>query len=158
MSLWLLSPLHKASRQITVYLESGRLELSSAEGHLLSYVAPYGPCPISELVRVFGYTPSTLTSMLDRLEGARLVRRTPNARDRRSFLIEATPEGQRKAAAIGERLERLEADVASRVSARDIAGFRAVMAAVGEVTQVVLRGGAAPSRAGVQEEVEHDGQ
>lgn len=152
MALWLLSPLHKALRQITVYLESGQTELSSAEGHLLSYVAPYGPCPITELVRVFGYTPSTLTGMLDRLERAGLLRRTPNARDRRSFLIEATVEGKRKAAEIRERLERLEADVAARLTEQDRAGFAAVMAAVGEVTQVVLRGGEAPSPVGTQQE------
>ncbi len=151
MALWLLSPLHKAARQITVHLESGMPELSSAEGHLLSYLASYAPCPISELVRVFGYTPSTLTSMLDRLERADLLRRTPNARDRRSFLIEATPAGLEKAGSIRERLEHLEAEVAGRVSERDIAGFRAVMAAVGEVTQVVLRGGSAAQVSAQQE-------
>lgn len=151
MALWLLSPLHKASRQITVYLESGLAELSSAEGHLLSYVAPYGPCPITELVRVFGYTPSTLTGMLDRLERAGLLARTANARDRRSYLIAATAEGQRRAVQIREMLERLEADVASRVTEGDIAGFKAVLAAVGDVTQVVLRG-ATPARLVAEQE------
>lgn len=152
MALWLLSPLHKATRQITVYLESGPVELSSAEGHLLSYVAPYGPCPITELVRVFGYTPSTLTGVLDRLERAGLLRRTPNARDRRSFLIEATPDGKATAVVIRERLERLEAEVAERVTERDIAGFAAVMAAIGAVTQVVLRGGETPPEEAEAEE------
>jgi DNA-binding MarR family transcriptional regulator len=152
MALWLLSPLHKAARQITVYLEAGMTELSSAEGHLLSYVAPYGPCPITELVRVFGLSASTLTGMLDRLERAGLLARTVNARDRRSYLIAATPAGQLKAAEIREKLERLEADVAARLTEQDMAGFAAVMAAVGEVTQVILRGGEAPSPVGAQQE------
>ena len=152
MALWLLSPLHKASRQITVFLESGLAELSSAEGHLLSYVAPYGPCPITELVRVFGLSASTLTGMLDRLEQAGLLARKPNASDRRSYLIEATAEGQLRAGEIRDKLERLEAEVASRLTEQDIAGFRAVMAAVGDVTQVVLRGGESPAPRAVKQE------
>lgn len=63
------------------------------EGHLLTYTTLYGPCPVSQLSRVFGHKPSTLTGILDRLEGAGLLVREPNEADRRSFLIRVTPEG-----------------------------------------------------------------
>ncbi len=146
MALWLLSPLHKATRQITVYLESlsGTHGVNPGEGHVLTYLASYGPCPISELGRVFGHRASTLTGMLDRLEGAGLLARRPTVRDRRSFLIELTPAGRRVATSLTEELTRLEAAVAERVSAEEVAGFSAVMRAVGLVTRVVLRGGEAP--------------
>ncbi len=153
MPLWLLSPLHKANRQIAVYLESltDTYEVSPGEGHLLTYLASYGPCPISELVRVFGHRASTLTGMLDRLEGSELLVRRPNAHDRRSFLIELTPAGRRLATSLTEELVRLEAAVAERVSAEEMAGFAAVMRAVGVVTRVVLRGGAGSSPEGSTE-------
>ncbi len=143
MPLWLLSPLHKALRQVTVHISAITVGygLSSDEGHLLTYVASYGPCPITELSRVFGLSASTLTGMLDRMEtGGHLVRR-PNAADRRSFLIEATPAGQATARELNEVLARFEAEVRERVGEDQIAGFRAVMQAVQDVTRVELRGG-----------------
>jgi MarR family transcriptional regulator, organic hydroperoxide resistance regulator len=39
--------------------------------------------------------PSTLTSMVDRLEAAGFVRRLPSGEDRRAFLVECTPSGRR---------------------------------------------------------------
>ncbi len=143
MPLWLLSPLHKALRQITLHIsaQTARYGLSSEEGHLLTYVAPYGPCPITELVRVFGLSASTLTGMLDRMESAGQLARRPNPADRRSFLIEATPAGQATARELNEVLVGFEAEVRERVGEDEIAGFRAVMQAVQEVTRVELRGG-----------------
>jgi hypothetical protein len=56
MALQFLSPLHKASRQLSVYLEAHTRELgvSPSEGHLISYLRSYAPAPVGELVRVFG--------------------------------------------------------------------------------------------------------
>jgi DNA-binding MarR family transcriptional regulator len=39
--------------------------------------------------------PSTLTSMIDRLEAAKLVRRSPSAEDRRAFVIECSDAGRK---------------------------------------------------------------
>lgn len=115
------------------------LGVEPREGHLLSYTTLYGPCPVSELSRVFGHKPSTLTGILDRLEDAGFLTREPNTEDRRSFLVRVTPEGARVATELRERLERLEADVVGRVGERDMEGFRRVLDALGDVTQVDLR-------------------
>jgi len=143
MALHFLSPLHKASRQITMHLEARTraLGVSPTEGHLLTYLARYAPAPVGELVRVFGTKQSTLTSILDRLEAAGLLRRLPNPDDRRSFLLRLTPRGGRLAAGLNRDLIALEREIGRRVSARDQAGFAAVMAAVGAVTGVRVRGG-----------------
>jgi DNA-binding MarR family transcriptional regulator len=141
MALQFLSPLHKASRQITVYLE-GRtraLGMSPVEGHVLSYLRGYAPAAVGELVRVFGMKQSTLTSMLDRLERAGWVRREVNPGDRRSFLVHVTPAGVEAADALDAVLQAMEAEIRSRVSDGEMDGFRAVMAAVEEVTRVQLR-------------------
>lgn len=139
--LRIVSPVHKAKRQLEEFMtEASRsYGVEPHEGHLLSYTTLYGPCPVSELSRVFGLAPSTLTGTLDRLEAGRMMRRRPNEEDRRSTLIEVTAEGAEAANRLRERLETLEAEVQAMVSERDMEGFEAVMRAVGELTQVRLR-------------------
>jgi DNA-binding MarR family transcriptional regulator len=136
-----LSPIHKASRQIAVYLESSMadLEVSPQEGHVLSYLRSCAPCPISELARVFGLKGSTLTSMLDRLEERDLIARQVNPDDRRSFVIELSHGGRRLAEEIQRYVEDIEKRIGSRVSAKELRGFRAVMSAIAEATRVTLR-------------------
>lgn len=141
MALEFLSPLHKASRQISVYLESRTRELgvSPIEGHVLTYLRSYAPASIGDLVRVFGIKQSTFTSLLDRLEQAGFVRRTINPGDRRSFLIHISDEGRELAARLNRLLKTLEDDIRQRVEARDVKGFHAVMGAIEDITKVRLR-------------------
>ncbi len=139
--LTFLSPIHKASRQVAVYFEGQMedLDVSPLEGHVLSYLRSYAPCPISELGRVFGLKGSTLTSMLDRLEDREVIGREINPDDRRSFVIKLTREGRRLADRIQKIVEQLEQLLGRVVSANDVKGFAAVMAAIDKVTQVKLR-------------------
>lgn len=141
MSLEFLSPLHKASRQITVYLEAHTRELgvSPLEGHVLTYLRKYAPAAVGELIRVFGVKQSTFTSLLDRLEKAGLVRRELNPGDRRSFLIHITDRGRELTARLNRLLETLEDAIRARVRRPDVKGFHAVMGAVEDVTRVRLR-------------------
>jgi DNA-binding MarR family transcriptional regulator len=141
MALDFLSPLHKASRQISVYLESRTRELgvSPLEGHVLTYLRSYAPASIRDLVRVFGVKQSTFTSLLDRLERGGLVRRTINPDDRRSFLVHITGQGSELAVRLTRHLRGLEDDIRRRVELRDVKGFQAVMQAIGEITHVRLR-------------------
>ncbi len=139
--LQFLSPIHKASRQVTLYLERATTELgvSPPEGHLLSYLRSYAPCPVSELERVFGYKPSTLTSMLDRLVERHLVTRNINPNDRRSFNMELTPEGRKLAGKLRKTLEAFEQSVKDQINEKQMAGFRAVMKAIADVTDIKVR-------------------
>ena len=141
MALTFLSPLHKASRQISVYLEdrTSALGVTPTEGHILTYLRSYGPVTVGDLVRVFGLKQSTLTSMLDRLQEAGLLKRETNPDDRRSLLLRLSDRGADLARRLGRILETLEKDVRERVGARDVKGFHAVMGAVDEVTRVRLR-------------------
>lgn len=141
MALEFLSPLHKASRQITMYLEDQTREIgvSPLEGHVLTYLRKYAPAPVGELVRVFGLKQSTFTSLLDRLERAGLVRREPNPEDRRSLLVHITDRGRELTSRLNRLLERLEDDIRARVRRPEVKGFQAVMAAVEDVTRVRVR-------------------
>lgn len=138
-----LSPIHKANRQIGVWFEQNMqgMSLSPQEGHLVSYLRSYAPCPIAELIRVFGQKQSTMTSMLDRLEDQSLVRRKVNPADRRSFLVELTRKGLKKAEEVQALVEMIEAAIDARVSRNGLEGFKATMKAIEEATEVVLREG-----------------
>jgi DNA-binding MarR family transcriptional regulator len=146
MALLFFSPLHKATRQLSVHCEAASrgMGVSNAEGHLLSYLRTYAPAPTGQLARIFGLKLSTLTSLLDRLERAALIRRTQNPGDRRSIDVTLTPRGKRLATRLTRMVQQVEANISARVSARELAGFQAVMRAVDEVTGVRLRGGGLP--------------
>jgi len=139
--LQFLSPIHKASRQISIFLERATIELgvSPGEGHLLSYLRTYAPCPLSELERVFGHKRSTLTSMLDRLSDRGLLTRHVNPDDRRSFTVELTPAGRKVAGKLQKLLEAFEQSLKERINDKQMAGFRAVMEAIAGVTHVTVR-------------------
>jgi MarR family transcriptional regulator, organic hydroperoxide resistance regulator len=63
-----------------------------------------------------GQRPSTLTGILDRLERAGLIERTPNPRDRRSVLLGLTADGAKAAARVARAFE----EVAARLPERDV--------------------------------------
>ncbi|HKS23695.1 MAG TPA: MarR family transcriptional regulator [Thermoanaerobaculia bacterium] len=135
-----LSPIHKASREVGVYFERlmANSGLAPQEGHILSYLRSYAPCPIAEVITVFGLRGSTATSVLDRLEERKLLARRPNPDDRRSFLLDLTPEGRQVAEQVQTFVDALERKIAKRITAKDEQGFHAVMEAIHEVTQVTL--------------------
>ena len=138
-----LSPLHRANRQAAIYMddELDDIGLSAPEAHVLAYTHAYGPCPIRELVRVFGFRKPTMTSMLDRLEARGLLARTPNPEDRRSFLVSTTGRGRRRAQVARRRVEAFDDAIGRQVTAADRAGFERVLRAIGELTEVDVRGG-----------------
>ncbi len=136
-----LSPIHKAIRRIELYMQGALagLDASSTDGHLLSYLRSYAPCPISELHRVFGLKKSTLTSVLDRLENRDLVARHPHPDDRRSTLLHITDEGLALAELIQRPVDELERNIRAEITDRDLAGFRRVLEAIGSVTEVDVK-------------------
>ena len=139
--LQVLSPLHRAGRQVSIFLEArlAPLGLASAEAHLLAYVAVYGPCRVAELSRVFGYKGPTMTGMLDRLETRDWVARDVNPDDRRSFLVSATGAGARVADAARAIVERLDGEIANQVTPADLEAFHKVVTAVDTRTGVDVR-------------------
>ncbi|UCG76043.1 MAG: MarR family transcriptional regulator [Gemmatimonadota bacterium] len=141
MTLRILSPIHKATRQIGLHLADKTTELgvSTDEAHLLSYLESYGPAPIYELQRVLGHRPSTLTGLLDRLEGRELVLRERNPEDGRSYLVSLTLSGSRLAHRVTRLVAQFEAAVLEGVDERALDGFRRVMEAIGGVTRIQVR-------------------
>jgi DNA-binding MarR family transcriptional regulator len=137
--LRLVPPLHRATHRVGLYLQSTRLGLSQGEAHVLAHLAAEGEATVAALHAAFAHRRSTLTSILDRLVAAGLVRRDVHADDRRSFLIRLTPRGRTLARKVHQALARLEEQVAKRVGAADVAGFSAVVEALQAAAQAAAR-------------------
>ena len=135
------SPIHKANRQLAVFFEDlmDFLPVKGPDCHVLAYIAAYGPVRVGELQKIFGYKPSTLTGMLDRLEYGDWIVRTQNPDDRRSVLITATVQGRNLGHQIHRLAEEFERGLLEQISRKDLAAFHRVLAAVAEATGVELR-------------------
>ena len=72
---------------------ASQLEVSPRELALLRTLAAEGPMITKTLGGRFRVPVSTMTGLVDRMEGKGLVRRLPGRRDRRSIELQATPAG-----------------------------------------------------------------
>jgi DNA-binding MarR family transcriptional regulator len=106
------------------------LDLTASEINALANLADGHGRTVSQLGAAVGVKPTTLTSVLDRLERRGHVVRGARAGDRRSVLIELTDSGRETAAAITQTLADLEHRTLSGVSAEAVAGFHAVLDAL----------------------------
>ena len=70
--------------------QSGIDSFNGAQGRILYVLWQQDDVPISTLSAQTGLANTTLTSMLDRMEKAGLIRRTPSPADRRALLIRLT--------------------------------------------------------------------
>ena len=87
---FLIAKIHQLSNRILAKkLKKYHLdEINPAQGRILFVLWQHDGIPISELARRTSLGRSTLTSMLDRLEGAGYVTRVPSQDDRRKILVE----------------------------------------------------------------------
>jgi DNA-binding MarR family transcriptional regulator len=102
----------RAAHLIGVYVKrsAGELGITQAEAHthVLAELHRHGPTQIATPHREFGHKRSTLTSILDRLERLKLIRREVNPDDRRSFVIHLTASGTGAASGVTDALDELE--------------------------------------------------
>jgi DNA-binding MarR family transcriptional regulator len=124
--------LERATHAVGLRLEQSLQELgiTQAEAHILGALAEVRECSINDLHASFGHKRSTLTSILDRLEGRGLIVRAPHPTSRRSVMIRLTEYGEEVAERVTGILRSIEEAVAGRVSADDLHGFRRVVAAI----------------------------
>lgn len=86
---FLIGTIHRLSGRVFNRLlrEHGVTQMSKAQGRIMFVLWRQDGLPITELAARSGLGKSALTSMLDRLEEANLVRRAPAPGDRRSILV-----------------------------------------------------------------------
>ena len=67
----------------------------------MSVIARLPGCRVYDIARELGITTGGTSKLVDRIEASGYCRRLPNPADRRSSLLELTPEGERTLAAAG---------------------------------------------------------
>ncbi|HKT73594.1 MAG TPA: MarR family transcriptional regulator [Steroidobacteraceae bacterium] len=80
-------------REFAADPELAKLEVTSAQFAVLSWLCLYGARSASDLCRSISYDAGAMTRMVDRLESKGLVRRSRSADDRRLVHIELTDAG-----------------------------------------------------------------
>ncbi len=106
------------------------LDLTASEINALANLADGQGRTISELGAAVGARPTTLTSVLDRLERRGHITRGTRAGDRRSVLIELTDSGRAAAAVITQTLTNVENRALGGLPAEAVAGFYDVLNAL----------------------------
>ncbi len=127
-----LLALHRATHA-TLHLlthELADLDLTASEINALANLADDKPRAVSQLAAEVGARPSTLTSVLDRLERRGHISRGTLAGDRRSVLIELTDSGRATAAAIRDAITHIEHRALGDLPASAVAGFHDVLRAL----------------------------
>lgn len=106
------------------------LDLTASEINALANLADGQGRTVSQLGAAVGARPTTLTSVLDRLERRGHITRGTRAGDRRSVLIELTGSGRAAAALIEQTLNDLERRALDGLPEETVAAFFAVLDAL----------------------------
>jgi MarR family transcriptional regulator, organic hydroperoxide resistance regulator len=120
---------HQTLHALAAALAHADLGLSAAEINALANLAS-GALSVRQLSEATGTKPSTLTSLLDRLESRGLLTRELDATDRRSFRISLTGRGGTVAAQVTGAIAGLEHTALTRLSADQVASFHSVILAL----------------------------
>jgi DNA-binding MarR family transcriptional regulator len=131
MTLRLIPAIHRAAHSIALLLEQPpHLGVTQGEAHILAHLEGAGPSTVAQLHRAFAHKRSTLTSILDRLEGRGLIGREISPLDRRGFVIRLTPRGKKLARRVYRRLASFESGVLKAARRPKLREFDAVMMAI----------------------------
>ena len=114
--------------------ELAELDLTASEINALANLADERSWSVSELGRAAGTRPTTLTSVLDRLERRGHIIRGPRPGDRRAVQVELTPSGREAAAAIRHAITGIEQRALGPLPAEATAVLRTALQAFTEVS------------------------
>ncbi|WP_042421141.1 MarR family winged helix-turn-helix transcriptional regulator [Streptacidiphilus anmyonensis] len=123
---------HATLQVITAELAG--LGMTASEINALANLADGQPRTVSQLGAAVGSRPTTLTSVLDRLERRGHITRGTRAGDRRAVVVELTPSGRRAAEQVRSTLAELERAALSGLPPEAVAGFHQVLQALTEVS------------------------
>ena len=128
MALRLIPHIHRATHRIGMHIAGlSDPTVNQAEAHVLAHLASAGEATIGQVHRAFGHKRSTLTSILDRLEERRLIARTSDERDRRTFVVSLTKTGRAAARRVTSHLEAFERRALQTAAPADVRAFLRVL-------------------------------
>jgi DNA-binding MarR family transcriptional regulator len=128
MALRLIPHIHRATHRIGMHIAGlSDPTVNQAEAHVLAHLVSAGEATIGQVHRAFGHKRSTLTSILDRLEERRLIARTSDERDRRTFVVSLTKAGRAAARRVTSHLEAFERRALQAAAPADVRAFLRVL-------------------------------
>ncbi|MFH8838004.1 MarR family winged helix-turn-helix transcriptional regulator [Streptomyces sp. NPDC017868] len=110
------------------------LDLTPSETNALAILADGRGRTVSELGAAAGTRPTTLTSVLDRLERRGHITRGTRPGDRRVVVVELSESGRLAADTIRRTLADVETRALDGLPAEAVAGFHTVLRALAEVS------------------------
>lgn len=113
--------------------ELAALDLTGSEINALANLAGRGGRTVSQLAAACGARPTTLTSVLDRLERRGHITRGSRPGDRRSVLVELTPAGRRAAGEVTAAIAGLERRALAGLPPETVAALRRALTTLTEV-------------------------
>jgi DNA-binding MarR family transcriptional regulator len=113
-----------------------RMGLSAVDQRALALITREAPVTASRLARLTGLTPGAITGLVDRLERAGHVRRSPDPGDRRRVLISPAP-GPPPAA--GDAFDELGRDMAAVMALYDAHDLAVIADYVRNTVEVLER-------------------
>ena len=127
--LQLVTDIQRATHVLGLHLESALADLALSQGeiHVLSLLAQSGIASVTDLQKGVRHRPSTLTGILDRLTAKKLVQRRINEADRRSNLIELTPDGRAAANRVTQAMSDIERRLFTDRPLAELAIFRQIL-------------------------------
>lgn len=128
----LIAKVHQVGSRVFSRLlrEDGSFPINPAQGRIIFALWKAGKMAMSALARETSLEPSTLTSMLDRLEEARLVQRIPSKEDRRVVMVERTDANRALEGRYGEISSRMTELFYGSISKADRKAFEATLARI----------------------------
>jgi MarR family transcriptional regulator, organic hydroperoxide resistance regulator len=112
--------------------ELAELGVPASELNVLANLGDGDGRTVSQLIADVGSRPTTMTTILDRLETRGWLARNPHPSDRRSFVVELTPEGRRIARTVRRGVARVEARALAGLSPTRLAALRGALASIAE--------------------------
>ncbi|GIM98080.1 MarR family winged helix-turn-helix transcriptional regulator [Paractinoplanes toevensis] len=106
------------------------LDLNASEINAMANLADGRGRTVSELGRAVGVRPTTLTSVLDRLERRGYISRGTRPGDRRVVVVELTSSGRSAATTIRESITRIEHRALGDLPAADVDVLRQALEAL----------------------------
>ncbi len=126
---YLVAKAHQIGGRIFAKLlkDAGGTDINPAQGRILFALWRSEGMSVTVLSRETALEPSTLTSMLDRLEAAGLARRAPSPADRRALVVQCTEAGralEREYSAVSEKMSSI---FYGGLASSEIAAFEATL-------------------------------
>jgi DNA-binding MarR family transcriptional regulator len=131
----ILSGLQHATHTVGAWIEASLRDeaISPAEANILDFLSSNVDSTINHVHHHFGHRRSTLTNVIDRLEGRGLLVRLPNPESRRTVRLELSDQGRQVAGDVRELVRWLEGELWDRVTPDDMQGFERVLLAIEQV-------------------------